>query len=207
MSRPFDTLLAVAAPLVRDNIDTDAIIPSREMTAVSKQGLGVGLFASWRYVAIGSRAPQPDFVLNQPAYAGAEILLGGENFGCGSSREHAAWAIADLGIRAILAPDFADIFAGNAFKNGILLVALPQAAIDRLLSVATHDEITVDLEHETVTTRSGDAFAFTVDPFRRHCLLNGLDEIALTLADAAALTRHEDWLAGNRRWRAHQAAQ
>lgn len=197
--RPFTTLTGVAIPFGHANVDTDIIMPSRWLKKTSRYGLGPGAFEAIR--------ADPDNVFDSPRNAGAPILIAGANFGCGSSREHAAWAIADLGIRAILAPDFADIFAGNAFKNGILLVALPQAAIDRLLSVATHDEITVDLEHETVTTRSGDAFAFTVDPFRRHCLLNGLDEIALTLADAAALTRHEDWLAGNRRWRAHQAAQ
>lgn len=204
MSRPFDTLLAVAAPLVRDNIDTDAIIPSREMTAVSKQGLGVGLFASWRYVAIGSRAPQPDFVLNQPAYAGAEILLGGENFGCGSSREHAAWALADYGFRAVMAPSFNPIFRGNCVRNGIVPIVLPTDAITAIAADVTPDpqrhRVTIDLPRQTVRTWAGAAWSFEIDGEAKAMLVAGLDAIDLTLThrDAIAAFRAAD--AGRRPW-------
>lgn len=198
MSTPFTTLTSVAAPLIEDNIDTDIIIPSREMKSTGKTGLAAGLFAGRRYTQ--GRSENPDFVLNQSAYRAAAILLAGDNFGCGSSREHAPWALADMGLRAIIAPSFADIFSGNSFKNGLLLVVLPQAAIDRLMEVAATDPVTIDLENQVVTTPFQDRFSFEIDPFRKHCLVNGLDEIGLTVAMDADIAAHEARLAGERAW-------
>src|SRR3569623_72685 len=168
-----------AYPLGRPNVDTDVIIPASHLKTITRAGLGRHAFETIRAV--------PGNVFDDPAYAGAPSLIAGDNFGCGSSREHAAWAIADLGISAVIAPSFADIFASNAFKNGIVTVALPQAAIDRLMDVALDHGIDVDLETMTVTTPLQDRFAFTLDPFRRRCLIEGLDEIALTLASDAAI--------------------
>lgn len=185
MSRPFDTLVAVAAPLVRDNIDTDAIIPSREMTAVSKQGLGVGLFAGLRYRAIGSREPQPDFVLNQPAYIGAEILLGGDNFGCGSSREHAAWALADYGFRAVIASSFNPIFRGNCVRNGIVPIVLQRPVIEAIAADVARDpqarRVTIDLPRQRVQNVMGAGWTFEIDAEAKAMLVAGLDAIDLTL--------------------------
>jgi 3-isopropylmalate/(R)-2-methylmalate dehydratase small subunit len=173
-----------AYPIGRPNIDTDVIIPATHLKTITRAGLGRHAFETIRADA-GN-------VFDDPRFAGAPILIAGDNFGCGSSREHAAWALADLGLRAVIAPSFADIFASNAFKNGIVTVALPQEAIDRLLAVAADEkEIDVDLESMTVTTPYQDRFAFTLDPFRRRCLMEGLDEIALTLASEAAIAAFE----------------
>jgi len=171
---PVNTIEGKAIPFGRANVDTDVIIPAKWLKTISRQGLGCGAFETVR--------AEPGNVFDDPDYAGAPILIAGENFGCGSSREHAAWALADLGIRAVIAPSYSDIFSGNAFKNGILAIELPRAAIDRLMDVAKTDPISIDLEHQTVTTRFQDRFTFEIDPFRKHCLLEGLDEVGLTLA-------------------------
>lgn len=171
---PVNHIEGKAIPFGRANVDTDVIIPAKWLKTISRQGLGRGAFETVR--------AEPGNVFDDPAYAGAPILIAGENFGCGSSREHAAWALADLGVKAVIAPSFSDIFSGNAFKNGILTVELPRAAIDRLIEVAQTDPIAIDLEHQTVTTPFQDRFTFEIDPFRKHCLLNGLDEVGLTLA-------------------------
>ena len=181
---PFTRLTGTAVPFGRENVDTDVIIPAKYLKAVTRTGLGAGAFES-------IRAGDPDNIFDTPRNSGAPILIAGDNFGCGSSREHAPWALADMGFRCVVAPGFADIFAGNAFKNGILLVELPQDQIDRLMRVAETDEITVDLETQTVTTPYQDRFAFTVDPFRKDCLLTGQDEIALTEAMTPAIDAYE----------------
>jgi 3-isopropylmalate/(R)-2-methylmalate dehydratase small subunit len=172
-----------AYPLGQKNIDTDVIIPARHLKTVMRTGLGQFAFETIR--------SQPGNVLDEPQYAGAPILIAGDNFGCGSSREHAVWALVDLGIKAVIAPSFSDIFSGNAFKNGIVTVALDQDAVDRLLEVAAEHPITVDLETMTVTTPLQDRFEFELDPFRRLCLMQGLDEIALTLQSDAAIRAYE----------------
>ncbi len=181
--QPFRTLTGVAVPFGQENVDTDVIIPARFLKTVTRAGLGQHAFA-------GLRA-DPANLFDQPRNAGAPILIAGDNFGCGSSREHAPWALADMGFRVVIAPSFADIFAGNAFKNGMLLVALPQDQIDRLLTIADAHEITVDLENQVVTTPFQDRFGFAVDPFRKDCLLNGGDAIALTEAMAADIAAYE----------------
>lgn len=169
-----------AIPLGLKNVDTDIIIPAKWLKTISREGLGAGAFEALR--------AEPGNVIDDPAYAGANILIAGDNFGCGSSREHAAWALGDLGLRVVIAPSFSDIFSGNAVKNGILPVVLPQEAIDRLLVVAREGlEISVDLEAQTVTTPYQDRFTFALDPFRRDCLLNGLDEVGLTMARGEAI--------------------
>ncbi|PXA93430.1 3-isopropylmalate dehydratase small subunit [Nostoc sp. 3335mG] len=173
---PFATLTSLAVPLIRDNIDTDAIIPSREMKSVSKHGLADGLFAGWRYAAPGSRDPNPDFVLNDPRYAEAAILLGGANFGCGSSREHAAWALAEYGFRAVIAPSFNPIFRANCVRNGIVPVELDPLAI-----AAEAGAVTVDLPAQVVTGASGATWAFEIEAEAKAMLVGGLDEIGLTL--------------------------
>ena len=180
---PVRTIEGRAIPFGRANVDTDVIIPARWLKTISRQGLGRGAFETVRAEA-GN-------VFEDPAYVGASILIAGENFGCGSSREHAAWALADLGIKAVIAPSFSDIFSGNAFKNGILTVELPRAAVDRLMKVARTDPISIDLEAQTVTTRFQDRFALEIDPFRKHCLLKGLDEVGLTLAMDARISAYE----------------
>lgn len=195
---PFTTLTATAIPFGLINVDTDVIIPARFLKSISRAGMGAGAFYVLRYLADGSL--NPDSVFNQPHYQGAGILIAGDNFGCGSSREHAAWALGDLGIRCVIAPSFSDIFSGNAFKNGILTVVLPQDAIDRLMAVAPESDITVDLDTQTVTTPFQDRFEFPIDAFRKHCLLSGLDEIGLTLQSDAAITAHEATLAETRPW-------
>lgn len=181
-----------AIPLGLQNVDTDMILPARYLKTITRRGLGVAAFEPLR--------AQPDNLFDGPRYCGAPILIAGDNFGCGSSREHAAWAIADLGIEAIIAPGFADIFSSNAFKNGILTVELAQAAVDRLLDVAKAGQIVIDLERQLVTTSAGDSFDFAIDPFRKHCLLNGLDEIGLTLASNDAIKDFEQRIAGQRCW-------
>ncbi len=181
-----------AYPWGQKNVDTDVIIPAHWLKTVTRTGLARGAFETVR--------ADPANIFDDPAYAGAPILIAGDNFGCGSSREHAAWALADMGIVAVLAPSFSDIFSSNAFKNGIIPVVLPQAAIDRLIEVAKHHPITVDLETMSVTTPFQDRFAFDLDPFRRQCLMEGLDEIGLTLARDTAISKFEVGVAENRPW-------
>ncbi len=182
---PFTRLTAVAAPLVRPNIDTDAIIPSREIKAVSKQGLADGLFAGWRYIEVGGRQPDPAFVLNDPAYAGAQILLGGENFGCGSSREHAVWALAEYGFRAVVAPSFNPIFLTNCVRNGIVPAPAPLERIEVLAQAVAPDpqrrRLTLDLTTQTLSGPDGEVTGFEIGTEAREMLLGGLDAIDLTL--------------------------
>jgi 3-isopropylmalate/(R)-2-methylmalate dehydratase small subunit len=184
--RKFEVISAVAASLLRANVDTDAIIPSREMKSLSKTGLADGLFAGWRYTAAGGREPDPHFVLNQPAYRPAQILLTGENFGCGSSREHAVWALHEYGFRAVIAPSFAPIFHSNCVRNGIAPVRLAQAAIAQLAAVVAQDpssnRVTVDLHARTVSLPGVGSFVFDIDAQSRQLLLQGLDPIDLTLS-------------------------
>ncbi len=172
-----------AIPFGRKNVDTDVVIPAHWLKTITRDGLGKGAFEAVKL--------EPGNVFTDPEYAGAPILIAGDNFGCGSSREHAAWALLDMGVTCVIAPSFSDIFASNAFKNGILGVVLPQAAIDRLMEVAKTDPIEIDLESQTVTTRFQDRFTFEIDPFRKHCLLNGLDEVGLTLAQDVQISAHE----------------
>lgn len=186
-----------AYPVGLKNIDTDVIIPAVWLKTISRVGLGKGAFESLRAV--------PGNVFDDPEYADAPILIAGDNFGCGSSREHAAWAMADMGISAVIAPSFSDIFSGNAFKNGLLAIVLPQAAIDRLMEVARTDDIHIDLQTQTVTTPFQDRFEFEIDPFRKHCLINGVDEIGLTLKSSDAISAYEAKLSADRPWLApHQ---
>jgi len=179
-----------AIPFGRKNIDTDVIIPAKWLKTISREGLGRGAFETLR--------SDPENLFDSPTFKGAPILIAGDNFGCGSSREHAAWALLDLGIKAVIAPSFSDIFSGNAFKNGILTVVVPQETIDRLMEVAQTDPIAIDLEAQTVTTPFQDRFTFEIDPFRKHCLLNGLDEVGLTLARDAAIGAFECTVAAER---------
>lgn len=181
----FTKLTAVAAPIVRENIDTDAIIPSREMKSTGKTGLADGLFAPWRYLTPGGRDPDPEFVLNQTTFASARIILGGANFGCGSSREHAVWALAEYGIRAIIAPSFAPIFAGNCTRNGIVPVVLPADAIAEI--AADGGPVTVDLEQQRVGLANGSHWSFEIDAEARAMLLEGLDAIDLTFKHRAEI--------------------
>ncbi len=182
--KKFTTHRGVAAPLLRINIDTDAIIPSREMKRVSKHGLGEGLFAGWRYTEPGGRRPRPEFVLNQPAYNGASILLSGSNFGCGSSREHAVWALVEYGIRAVIASGFGAIFYGNCIRNGLLPVVLPDAVVRQLAAAVAADPqacpLTIDLQQKTVVAPGGGAFSFAIEPALQEILLQGLDPIDIT---------------------------
>ena len=188
---PFVRLTAVAAPLVRPNVDTDAIIPSREIKAVSKRGLADGLFAGWRYTRVGGREPDPGFVLNDPAYAGAEILLGGVNFGCGSSREHAAWALAEYGFRVVIAPSFNPIFQNNCVRNGVVPVIAPLDRVEALASAVAPDpqalRLGVDLPAQTVTDPLGVQSRFEIGAEAREMLLHGLDAIDLTLRRRAEI--------------------
>jgi len=190
--KPFTTLTGVAAPLPHANVDTDQIIPARFLKTIARTGLGRNLFANFRYREDGSE--NPDFVLNQEPYRRAEILIAFENFGCGSSREHAPWALLDFGIRCVIAPDFADIFHNNCFKNGILPVKLPRdicAALMEDAKLGGDARLTVDLERQVVVRPSGEEIPFEVDPFRRHCLLHGLDDIGQTLRHAPAIDAYE----------------
>lgn len=198
----FEVLTGVAAPLPMENVDTDKIIPARFLKTIKRTGLGKNLFAGLRYNEDGSE--KPDFVLNRPQYRKAEILIAGDNFGCGSSREHAPWALKDFGIRCVIALSFADIFHNNCFKNGILPIALPQEICDKLMADAalgTNARITVDLERQMVVRPDGEEIPFKVDAFRRHCLLNGLDDIGLTLEHAPAIDRYEAKLQAEQSWR------
>jgi 3-isopropylmalate/(R)-2-methylmalate dehydratase small subunit len=199
--RQFTQHTGIAAPLDRANVDTDMIIPKQFLKSIKRAGFGPNLFDELRYLDEGQpdqdcagRPLNPDFVLNQSRYQGTSVLLARENFGCGSSREHAPWALDDFGIRAIIAPSFADIFYNNCFKNGLLPIVLPEAQVDQLFKEVEATEgyqLTVDLERQVVVTPSGQEFAFEVDNFRKHCLLNGLDDIGLTLQHADEITAYE----------------
>jgi 3-isopropylmalate/(R)-2-methylmalate dehydratase small subunit len=189
---PISTIEGRAYPLGRRNVDTDVIIPAAYLKTISRAGLGRGAFETIR--------AEPGNVFDDPEYQGAPIIIAGDNFGCGSSREHAAWALGDMGVQAVIAPSFSDIFSGNAFKNGIVTVVLPQAAVDRLLEVAKTHPINVDLENQVVTTPFQDRFAFEIDPFRKHCLVQGLDEIGLTLAMDRRIADFETSMRADRPW-------
>ena len=197
----FEKLTGIAAPLPLINVDTDMIIPKQFLKTIKRTGLGVHLFDEMRYDEEGNEIP--DFVLNKPQYRNAEILIAGDNFGCGSSREHAPWALKDFGIRCVIAPSFADIFHNNCFKNGILPIALPAEQVEALMKEAekgANARITVDLEAQTVTTSDGESFAFEVDAFKKHCLLEGLDDIALTMEKSEAIAAFEKQAAATRPW-------
>ena len=180
---PISHVAGRAIPFGRKNVDTDVIIPAHWLKTVTREGLGRGAFEAVK--------KEPGNIFSDPEFAAAPILIAGDNFGCGSSREHAAWALLDMGVTCVIAPSFSDIFSGNAFKNGILTVALPQEAVDRLLEVAKTDPIDIDLETQTVTTGFQDRFQFEIDPFRKHCLLEGLDEVGLTMAQGETIGAHE----------------
>lgn len=195
---PVTTIEGRAYPLGLKNVDTDMIIAAEWLKTISRAGLGKGAFEALR--------KDPRNVFDDPAYAGSPILIAGDNYGCGSSREHAAWAMLDMGIRAVIAPSFSDIHSGNAFKNGILTVVLPQEAIDRLMEVAKTDPIHIDLEHQTVTTPFQDRFTFEIDPFRKQCLMQGLDEIGLTLERTGEIGTYESEVAAVRPWMAGEKA-
>ena len=197
----FETITGVAAPLPLINVDTDMIIPKQFLKTIKRSGLGVNLFDEMRYDDDGAEVP--DFVLNRPAYRSAEILVSGDNFGCGSSREHAPWALKDFGIRCVIAPTFADIFYNNCFKNGILPIALPQDRVDAIMADAERGEnarVTVDLEAQEVRLTDGTAIAFEVDAFKKHCLLEGLDDIGLTEQKAASIDAFEAQASQARPW-------
>ncbi|MFT0861267.1 3-isopropylmalate dehydratase small subunit [Ancylobacter sp. G4_0304] len=197
----FTTLTGVAAPLPLVNVDTDMIIPKQYLKTIKRTGLGKGLFSELRYNDDGS--DNPDFVLNKPAYRNASILVAGDNFGCGSSREHAPWALLDHGIRCVISTSFADIFYNNCFKNGILPIAVTQEQLDALFDDASRGAnaiVTVDLESQTITGPDGGSISFEIDPFRKHCLLNGLDDIGLTKVKADKIHDYETRLAGERPW-------
>ena len=196
--QPIDRVEGRAIPFGRKNVDTDIIIPAQWLKTISREGLGKGAFETVR--------AEPGNVFDDPEFAGAPILIAGDNFGCGSSREHAAWALTDLGITAVIAPSFSDIFSSNAFKNGILTVVLPQEAVDRLMEVAATDPIHIDLESQTVTTPFQDRFTFEIDPFRKTCLMQGLDEIGMTLAKTDAISAYEARLASEKPWLVPAAA-
>ncbi len=200
--KPFTTLTGVAAPLPVANVDTDKIIPARFLKTLTRTGLGKALFDGLRYDATG--AERPDFVLNREPFRKAEILIALDNFGCGSSREHAPWALADFGIRCVIAPSFADIFYNNCFKNGLLPVTLPREVCEQLMQdteLGSNARVTVDLERQMVVRANGEEIPFTVDAGRRHSLLNGLDEIAETLTQDPAITRFETGRAAREPWR------
>src|SRR6266566_2936751 len=191
--QPFTTLSGVAAPLPMVNVDTDMIIPKQFLKTTKRTGLGSALFFEMRTRPDGSE--NPDFVLNKPAYKNAKLLIAGANFGCGSSREHAPWALLDFGIRCIIAPSFADIFYNNCFKNGVLPIALPKEIVDELMEDAkkgANAVITIDLESQTITRPDGEKVHFELDAFRKHCLLNGLDDIGLTEQKGAEIAGYEE---------------
>jgi 3-isopropylmalate/(R)-2-methylmalate dehydratase small subunit len=199
---PFRLLTGLVAPLDRANVDTDAIIPKQFLKSIKRSGFGPNLFDAWRYLDRGepgmdngTRRINPDFVLNEPRYRGAQILLARRNFGCGSSREHAPWALADYGFRALIAPSYADIFFNNCYKNGLLPIVLPESQVDRLFEAVKAFpgfRLTIDLERQQVATQDASmTFQFDVEPFRKHCLQNGLDDIGLTLQHADAIRAFE----------------
>ena len=211
----FTLLQGIVAPMDRANVDTDAIIPKQFLKSIRKTGFGPNLFDAWRYLDAGepgqdptSRKPNPDFVLNQPRYQGASVLLARKNFGCGSSREHAPWAIDQYGFRCVIAPSFADIFFNNCFKNGLLPIVLPQAAVDLLFNeVAAFPgyQLTVDLERQVVVRPQGEEIPFEVQAFRKFCLINGLDDIGLTLRHADKIKAFEAERLATKPWLAHTA--
>ena len=211
--KQFTVHKGLAAPMDRENVDTDAIIPKQFLKSIRKTGFGENLFDAWRYLDPGfpgqdpaSRKPNPDFVLNQPRYKNASILLARKNFGCGSSREHAPWALDQYGFRAIIAPSYADIFFNNCFKNGLLPIALPDAQVSRLfdeLYAFPGYELTVDLDRQVIVTPQGDALPFDVQPFRKFCLVNGFDDIGLTLRHADAIRQFEAERLATKPWLAH----
>ena len=206
----FTTVTGLVAPLDRANVDTDAIIPKQFLKSIKRTGFGPNLFDAWRYTDRGEpgrdnsqRPLNQDFVLNQPRYKGAQILLTRENFGCGSSREHAPWALMDYGFRAVIAPSFADIFYNNCYKNGFLPIALSASAVDRLfaeVAAIPGYRLTVDLDKQSVITPSGNGFHFDIDRFRKYCLLNGFDEIGLTLKHADKIRAYEENRKKNEPW-------
>ncbi|MGH1330331.1 MAG: 3-isopropylmalate dehydratase small subunit [Paracoccaceae bacterium] len=197
----FEKITGVAAPMPLINIDTDMIIPKVFLKTIKRSGLGVSLFAEMRYNDDGSEIA--DFVLNKPAYRDAEIIVAGDNFGCGSSREHAPWAIKDFGVRCVISTSFADIFFNNCFKNGILPIILPQEQVDALMADAekgANARMTVDLEAQEITSSDGQVFPFEVDAFKKHCLLEGLDDIGLTMAKVASIDAYEAQASQSRPW-------
>ena len=197
----FVTLTGVAAPLEIDNIDTDMIIPKQYLKTIKRTGLGAGLFSEMRFKDDGT--PNPDFVLNKPAYQKAQILVAGDNFGCGSSREHAPWALLDFGIRCVISTDFADIFYNNCFKNGILPIRVSLEDLPKLMDDArrgANATMTIDLPGQEIRGPDGGVVKFEIDPFRKHCLLEGLDDIGLTLVEAPAIQSYEQKAATNRPW-------
>lgn len=190
--QPFTQLTTNALPMRRENVDTDQIIPARYLTAVTKAGMGDGLFSWWRYGRDGK--PNPDFELNKPEYSGAQVLIAGRNFGSGSSREHAVWALTEYGFRAVIAPGFADIFYNNSLKNGLLPIALPEETVNMLWDLIEEEpetQISIDLESQTVTLPDGQQMGFSIDGFRKLCLLNGLDDMGYLLAKEEAIAAHE----------------
>lgn len=197
----FTTLTGIAAPMPLVNIDTDMIIPKQFLKTIHRSGLGKNLFDEMRYFPDGTE--NPDFVLNKPAWRDSQIIVAGDNFGCGSSREHAPWALLDYGIRAVISTSFADIFYNNCFKNGILPIVLPAEAVEALMKDAENGanaRLTVDLESQTVTGADGIAYHFDIDPHRKHCLLNGLDDIGLTMEKAPAIEAYETRIAQSQPW-------
>ena len=214
--KKFERFEGIVAPLDRANVDTDLIIPKQFLKSIKRTGFGVNLFDELRYLDEGQpgqdcsqRPLNPDFVLNQPRYQGAEVLLARRNFGCGSSREHAPWALEDFGFKVVIAPSFADIFYNNAFKNGILLITLAEEEVDRLFAEVEANEgyqLDVDLEHQRVITPTGEILEFDVDAFRKHCLLNGLDDIGITLQDEDAIRSFEEKHRQQRPWLFRQPA-
>ena len=197
----FTTLTGVAAPLPILNVDTDMIIPKDYLKTIKRTGLGVGLFAEMRYRDDGS--PNPDFVLNKPAYKGASILVAGDNFGCGSSREHAPWSLLDFGIRCVISTSFADIFYNNCFKNGILPIVVPKADLDKLMDDAergANARLSIDLEKQEIRGPDGGVIRFEIDAFKKHCLLNGLDDIGLTMEKADKIVTFEEKASASRPW-------
>jgi 3-isopropylmalate/(R)-2-methylmalate dehydratase small subunit len=210
---PFRVHKGLVAPLARDNVDTDAIIPKQFLKSIKRTGFGENLFDAWRYLDHGepgmdqaTRKPNPDFVLNKPPYRGASILVSGQNFGCGSSREHAPWALAQFGFRAILAESYADIFYNNCFKNGLLPIVLAEAVIDRISHEAALGlgySLTIDLEQQLVLEPAGAVHPFDVEPFRKYCLINGFDDIGLTLRHADLIRTFESDHLSKRPWLAN----
>ena len=197
----FEKLSGIAAPMPLINIDTDMIIPKVFLKTIKRSGLGANLFDEMRYDGNGNE--NPDFVLNKPQYRSAEIIVAGDNFGCGSSREHAPWAIKDFGIRCVISTSFADIFYNNCFKNGILPIVLPKEQVEALMEDAENGanaRMEVDLEAQTVTSSDGDVFNFEIDPFKKHCLLNGLDDISLSLEKSSSIESYEATIAVERPW-------
>jgi len=210
---PFRVHMGLVAPMDRENVDTDAIIPKQFLKSIKKSGFGVNLFDEWRYLDAGypgqdpaSRRPNPDFVLNQPRYHGASVLIARKNFGCGSSREHAPWALDQYGFRAVIAPSFADIFFGNCFKNGLLPIVLPENQIDRLfdeVAAFAGYSLTIDLERQVIVKADGTELPFEVQAFRKFCLLNGFDDIGLTLRHADKIKAYEAERLLKKPWLAH----